>query len=319
MRAHLLARRAGIVVAVAVLLTACGETPGVGGPATEAPPGGSAGEPGPTPIADLDGALARWADFPATAAARPIVLLTDLPVPLDGYAIDPAKLGFICGKTEATIASYPATPTQAQVRWPDGTITNHGALSAQDAVAAIKQSAGSAGVDCSTATPLTLTGVSQGTTELRTDRGTVATTGWVFTGPGVTAPGLAYPAIDPDAFWAVSASLRAGLFPTAELTLGERGLTVYFYGTPTGAGACTSEYEGTAAESASAVAVAIRELPPAQPRPTDLACTEIAQLRSVTVTLARPVGARVVIDTQAQATPVCPMGRVSADAGMPGC
>ncbi|MCI0686231.1 MAG: hypothetical protein L0Y54_03180 [Sporichthyaceae bacterium] len=307
-----------VVVAVAVL-AACGDSTGVdiGGPGGSGAPPGPSVEPAPAP--DLDAALAKWAKFPVSAEPRPIVGLDDLPAPVDGFATDAAKLAFLCRQIDVAIDDYPDTPDQVAVRWADGSSTTHKAISAADVVARIEAAGVPKDVDCSGVQPVRLTGVSLGTAALRTDRGVGQADTWLFTGPGVAGDGLGYPALHPDEYWTVPVELRAGQLPVVAVSADGRALTVYFYGTPTDAGACTSEYEARFVESATAVAVAIRTVPPAQPAPTDVVCPEIAQLRMVEVELTEPLSGRVVVDETGALAPVCPVGRVDTTAGPPSC
>jgi len=322
-RCRYLARLTFAAAAMA-LLAGCGETRAGPGPAPGGEPGDGAMPAGPPAATasppNLDTALAHWGSFPATVTPRPIVALDELPVPQDGFATDPAKLAFACRQIDAAIVRYPATPDRATLRWPDGTATEHRPLAAKDAVAAIDDAGPPTNVDCAGVAPVRITGIKLGETTLRTDRGLVTATGWTFTGPDVRGDGLSYPAIHEDRYWGFAPELRAGQLVATEVAADGRRLTAYFYGTPTNAGACTSEYEAIVAESPAAVAIALRTLPPAQPPPTDVACAEIAQLRTLTVSLAGPLGGRVVVDEQGGVTPVCPAGRIDSQAtGTPAC
>jgi hypothetical protein len=75
-------------------------------------------------------------------------------------------------------------------------------------------------------------------------------------------------------------------------------------------GACQWErnvdYKGVVAESTSAVAVAVQEIARSVPG-GPVACDLVGHPRSVTLTLAGPLGGRVVVDGSGNATPVCPV------------
>jgi hypothetical protein len=114
-----------------------------------------------------------------------------------------------------------------------------------------------------------------------------------------------YPAIAASAVW--KGAVIAGS-TTGGATLGADGrtLTLAFAGVPDTAGPCGADYKGGVAESASAVAVAIEKIPHASSSSGPAACTMVAQQRSVSVTLASPLGGRVVVDAAGAPVTVCP-------------
>ncbi|HKE50527.1 MAG TPA: hypothetical protein VKE25_03360 [Actinomycetes bacterium] len=315
--------------ALAALLAATLAACDSGGDSGSAGPGssssGTTAAPPTTPTANpsapkaLTEALARWADFPAAAVPRPIVVLDEFPVPEYGVATNAAKLAFACGLIEVAIRRYPASPTRATVSWSGGTTTSHAALSAEDAVTFIAGTGTPKGLDCPDVKPVRLTGVHLGTTEFRTDRGRVSTTAWIFTGPEVPGDGFSYPAVRQTEFLRPPRKLSDGELAATEIAAGGRSLIAYFFGTPTNAGACTLEYEAVVAESETAVAITIRPLPAATPSPTDMKCATIAEVRTVTVALAGVLGGRVVVDRAGALAPVCPAGKVRTDGAGPRC
>ncbi|HEX2498931.1 MAG TPA: hypothetical protein VHO00_09015 [Actinomycetes bacterium] len=287
--------------------------PGTGGTTPTGPSGG------PSAPAELNAALARWEEFPATAVPRPVVVLEEFPVPADGFATNAAKRAFACRQIDVSIRRYPHTPRKATISWPGGTTTAHAVLPAEDAITMISGTGPPNGMDCSDVEPVRLTGVHLGTTEFGTDRGQVSTTAWIFTGPEVPGDGLSYPAVAPTEFFRPPPTLSDSELAATEIAAGGRSLTAYFYGTPTNAGACTLEYEAVVAESATAVAITIRPLPAATPSPTDMKCTDIAEVRAVSVPLAGVLGGRVVVDDAGTLAPVCPAGKVRTDGDEPRC
>lgn len=274
--------------------------------------------PSPPPR-ELRAALSRWADFPVAARPRPIVVLDEFPVPVDGFATNPAQLAFACRQIEAKIDKYPATPPHSLVTWAGGTTTAHDALPAEAAVGSMRTAGTPKGMGCADVEPVRLTRARLGQTKFGTDRGQVSTTAWIFTGPEVPGDGLDYPAVAHEEYLIPPRELAAGELPAVEVAAGGRSLTVFFYGTPTDAGACTSEYEAVVGESDTAVAIAIHAVPPAQPPPTDLACPEVSALRTLVVPLADILRARVVVDKDGALTPVCPIDGARTDAGPPFC
>ena len=68
-----------------------------------------------------------------------------------------------------------------------------------------------------------------------------------------------------------------------------------FTGIPDEPGPCGADYRAQVSETLDRVYIRLRELPHAGPQ-GGVACPAIAQLRTVTVTLAAPLGSRAVVD-----------------------
>jgi hypothetical protein len=82
----------------------------------------------------------------------------------------------------------------------------------------------------------------------------------------------------------------------------DRTLTISFTGGPAGHGPCNDSYSATAATSTRAVAFTVYEHP--APAPPNTFCAAVGYTRTVAVRLARPLGARVLVDsTDAGAIP----------------
>ncbi|MEP6752096.1 MAG: hypothetical protein ABI959_05060 [Candidatus Dormiibacterota bacterium] len=279
-----------LTVAVAAFaLIACGQ--GGGGAAV------------PTPISPPTGALVKWTSFPADQKPRPIVWLQNSS-PADGYGTGEAKMAAYCNKYVVGSALPTAVPSRTVARWSDGTSATYRGIPAVAALAALAaDKTHQQDPQCSPIPPLVLNAARLGTFDFVTDRGKAQMTSWLFSAIGVSGE-LAYPAIDPSAFWTGSIISQYG---GAAIVVSGDGLslTYTFYGAPSNPGPCGAEYKGVVAESKGAVAVALQETPHAQPG-QPVACDAMAQQRTVVVVLAQPLGGRVVVDSTGNVNPVCP-------------
>jgi hypothetical protein len=295
------ARTAGAAVLL-VLVAACGSLPGSG---MLPPP--------PSPPTD---ALVPWQGFPADRVPRPIVLLDDLPMS-PGFSNNDGKTATVCHRFAPPAHPLPSdVPANTTSSWADGTVATYGAISASDAYAAMSiVPVSMKGAQCDAAIPLAATGGRLGTFGFNTDRGTAQMSAWLFAFPGALGE-IAYPAIAESAFWS---KVKTMGFFGGGMTVSADGLVLnfWFYGAPSGSGPCDASYTAAVAESTSAVAIAI-QITPAQAQSGDVACPAIAQSRSVTVRLARPLGGRVVIDASGQVIAVCPAS-MPAIPGSPRC
>jgi len=196
-------------------------------------------------------------------------------------------------------------PSRATATWTTGTAVIYpGGISAADAYAAMSRAPAMESPDCATVPPLQITSARLGTYDFATDRGKAQMTSWLFTASATNGE-IAYPALMPGAFWKgglVSQSGNGG----AGVSTDGRSLVWGFAGTPSVAGPCGADYKGVVAESPSAVAVALQVIPHASPGDL-VACPAIAQERTVTVSLASPLGGRVVVDASGYPVTVCPV------------
>lgn len=276
-----------------VLLTACG--PGSDQPAVTLSP------PSP-PTA----ALTAWKDFPASANPRPIIVFdrTLEHIGAAGFTAEPdRKLDWGCNKfvfaAGVTLpASAPGSATAAGISYP--------ALGATDAYSELIEARGGLGKQapqCPTARPFVIKNVRWQVAGFPTDRGTMPMSAWLFDISEIDAY-LGYSAVSPAAFWrnGVSAEGMAGARVSADgLTL-----TLGTVGGPETQGPCGEDLSASAAESDTAVAVAIASrfhTPPAGE-----GCTLEGHFRTVTVRLSRPLGGRVLVDAKGDVGAVCVEG-----------
>ncbi len=278
---------------VALVSVACG---GVGSHLTN-PPAVS------TPTA----ALTAWASFPASQRPRPIILFWDLGPSGGGFTNGDSKLAAMCSKFSLGTSLPSGIPARTSAMWPDGTTDSYSAISAEDAFAAITKSQPGVSPDmCAQIAPLQITTVRFAIAAFRSDRGLVHMSAWFFGSPGVVGE-LEYPALSPPAFWK-GAFISPVSNQTANISADGLTLSYLFYGAPDSSGPCGADYKGVVAEATSAVAVAVQELARSVPD-GPVACPAMAQQRTVTLTLASPLGGRVVVDASGNATPVCPVAK----------
>lgn len=276
-------------IAALLLVVACGSV---------ANPGNAETSPPPT------AALSAWQGFPANKLPRLIVLLGNDSRGGQGFASSDAWIAGLCGKF-ALSGSLPSEVLgQAVASWPDGTTVTYPAASAADTFAAMSYSRpGASAADCSRVAPLQVTAARFGTARFQTDRGRVGISVWIFTVAGVGAA-FPYPAVAPSAVWKgglVGGSTAGGVTISPD----GRTLRYWFTGAPDSPGPCGADYKAAVAESAPAVAISIQKIPHASPS-GPVACTMVAQHRSVMVTLASRLGGRVVVDEAGAAVAVCP-------------
>lgn len=275
------------------LLTACG--PGTGQPSASLSP------PSP-PTA----ALAMWKDFPANANPRPIIVFdrTLEYIGQAGFSAEPdRKQDWFCNKFAfapgvALPATAPGSATAAGISYP--------ALAAVEAYSELisaRARFANQTPQCSTARPFVIKDVRWQVAGFPTDRGTMQMSAWLFDITEIDAY-IGYSAIDPAAFWRTGVSpegMAGGRVSSDGLTL-----TLGAIGGPETPGPCGEDFSASAAESDTAVAVAIASrfhTPPAGE-----GCTLEGHARTVTVRLSRPLGGRVLVDAKGDANSVCVEG-----------
>lgn len=268
-------RRAGRGVAVpvvagtlaVVLLAGCGSTVAAGSQPTRL---------------ELRRVLAAWSRFPVTASPRPLVLAgPDITGPPAGFPSGAAKLAYLDGAIRLP-ARLPHSPVSAG---------GYQVITARQAAALFRPTA-MTGPPASTR--LQVTTVRLGIGMFVTDRGLQRLPAWLFSFAGIRGP-AAVLAVAPAEIFTPPA--RPGGRPPfvdwAFLRPGGRALTVRFTGAQAGHGPCTAGYSVQAAESATAVAVAVIEHPHGS---GNVACSAVGYSRQVTTRLAEPLAARVVVD-----------------------
>ena len=276
----------------AVSLVACGSV-------------GSSHETNPPAVPTPTAALARWAAFPAAQKPRLIVWYSDLETTGGGFTGGDAKIAALCNKYSLSTTLPSTLPARATATWTDGTTAIYGAISAADAFTALVKSQPAQTSDmCGGVPPLQITTVSFGTASFRTDRGGAQMSAWLFGSPGVIGM-LKYPALSPSAFWKAGVA-GPGSLNGAEISPDGLVLTVGFVGAaPASTGVCGADYAPVTAESSAAVAVAVQEIARSVPN-GPVVCDLVGHARSLTITLAAPLGGRVVVDAEGNAAPVCP-------------
>ena len=277
-------RQWGAVVAAAVLipLVAC------------SPP-----HVGPVQYNPLPAALALWKDFPAGQDPRPIVWLGNAS-PVNGFSTPEAWESAACGFFTLN-APFPTDySTYSVVTGPDNESGSYLTIPAGEALWALSRGKGQtgpgSGSGCGATAPLVISAVRLGSFAFDTDRGKLEIPAWLFTATGASGD-LAYPAIAPIAFWNRGMSTDS-FTQTVAVGADGRSLTYRFRDPP---GACEGSYVGVVAESSSAVALWIRDI-----STHGETCMAPRQEHVVRVTLASPLGGRVVVSDNGYAVTVCP-------------
>jgi hypothetical protein len=231
------------------------------------------------------------------------MLLVGTNTPTDGFANnEDAKMAALCQKLTAAIKPSKTIPATANVTWSSGMQAGYPAISAATALAAmIQPGSWPATSPCNVVHPLVATAVRWGAADLPTDRGRAQVDSWLFTMSGMSGE-IAYPALAPSAVWNADMS-KGYVTPGSIISPDGMTLTVRFDG-EVATGQCGADYRWVVAESPTAVAIAVQAIP----HSTDpkLACPAVAQKRQVDVTLASPLGGRVVLDATGNFTSVCP-------------
>jgi hypothetical protein len=302
--------------AVAVLLVGCAaapssQAPGGGRPSGSSVPGSSVpgssvpgssasgsdqphdgqGLAGPPSGGDPQAALATWRSFPVGTTPRPLVLTAGgILDPETGFVTGDQKLAYIDGRfTLATV--LPTAPS---------TFGGYPIVAAKAALDQLRHAPGTSGG--STAQPLRIVGATLGKAAFGTDRGPQLLPAWRFVLEGV-AGAVQVLAVTPNTLWPPTPQ-PLGSRERASIAADGQSVTYSFWGTPPGPGPCGADYAGTVAESRTAAVIRVQDVTvrPSGGGSTDQACTAVAALRTVTVHLAAPLGARVLLT--AQGTPI---------------
>lgn len=253
--------------------------------------------PLPTPPTQ---ALAKWKDFPANASPRPIISFGDTTdqIQATGFSNGDRKMAWVCHKFVLAPGLYvPATAPARAV----ATGASYPAIGATRAWSELMaQPPGGNAADCAAAHNFVVTAVRWATAGFPTDRGTMQMSAWLFDIPEVNGY-LGHAAIDPSAYWggAVTKSTGRGYGISAD------GRTVSIAVGNAEPGPCGSDYTASAAESASAVAIAVKQYPHAKPD-QPVACLLSLRVSNITVTLKAPLGGRVLVDENGNVGEVLP-------------
>ncbi|MFE2755278.1 hypothetical protein ACFXGA_25075 [Actinosynnema sp. NPDC059335] len=261
-----------LALALALLAAGCaarGESALPDLPEQRAMPGAPGRTAGPDP-----------ASFPVTASPRPIVLIGSPPALVRTAGSEQEKVA--AGSGRFTFGGVePPTPGPVSVRLPDGPAT-FPVIGVREALTAMS-------ADGRDGDPLEFVAVELGTAEFPTDRGRRELPAWRFS----TALGSvwAWPAITPDAFWRLG---EVGFALDQGAVADGRQLEVQL---PAPAPPCPGEeptvLEPVVEEGATAVKVGVRTVSGGGG-----SCVRDAMYRSqtYTVTLAEPLGARLLVD-----------------------
>ena len=263
--------------------------------------GGVDGDSGnESPVVTPTAALAAWAAFPAGQTPRPVVLIANRS-PKGGFGSDTAKIAALCHKFTSAITLPTAAPRNVAVTWSTGAKGTYPSMSAAAALAAMTQPGpGTSESYCKTVDSLVFSAVRFGASGYDTDRGSAQIDSWLFTTTAFSGE-MAYPALAASSVW--NADLSGG---SSERTIiSDDGRTVKFgFVGGSGTGPCAVRYQPLLAESATAVAIAVQVAPstPTCNGPSDA----VGYLRTVYVSLAAPLGGRVVLDATGKLESVCP-------------
>jgi hypothetical protein len=258
----------------------------------------------PSPVSTPTAALLAWDTFPVGQIPRPVVLVVNPSRSVGFGSNDDAKMAAACNRLTTAIALSNVVPHTASVSWSTGTKAAYPSMSAAAAFAAMTQyGSGTSQSTCASVQPFVVTAVHLLPFGFVTDRGQAQIDSWLFTLGGIDL--VAYPAVAPSAL--LNADLSKGSTYIGS-TLGADGLslTVSFSGKES-TGVCAADYRGVVAESRTAAAVALQEIP--HPDSDQSNCEGISELRYVDVHLAGALGGRLVLDASGNVVPVCSIAK----------
>ncbi|MEO3799304.1 hypothetical protein [Nonomuraea sp. B1E8] len=190
-------------------------------------------------------------------------------------------------------AKLPADPPgDADVRWPDGEVSQVPLILAASAYAEFSKPADLIEEECPArgCRPLRVTGVKLGKVPLETSRGTIQVPAWKFTVEGVEQKKI-HVAVDPSAVTARPERTQGGVEEVMafDLVAGKPDELLLRYGF----GACDTVHGPRAYETDQLVVVDMDE----EDSSSGKACPAILHTATTTVTLARPLGDRLVLDS----------------------
>ena len=297
--------RAAAVLVAALAVAACGSqraAPPVTAHAT--PP--AQGQNGPAAfITRARQVTAVWERSAAARAWRAGLVLPDAsdltPVPRDqGFSSQRAKDAFGSGHFRLA-ATLPAQPLAGVVRWADGTTLRLPLLTASAAFAELAAQRPCGGPDA--CGQLTVTGAQPGAVTVPTSRGLARVPAWHFTVAGlgwqVSEVGVARSALVVlPGHGPIPPAGRAtpGVSALTAISADGRTLTLGFSGS-----ACDAAWGAYRYESSGTVVAGSWQRPSAVNTP----CPAVGMPRTARVTLARPLGTRVVLDV-ASGLPLVP-------------
>jgi hypothetical protein len=274
-------------VAALLIITACGTAQG------------SAPLPLPSPPT---AALAAWKDFPASASPRPIIIFERAleRIGPSGFTSEPdRKLAWSCYRFAfaAGVQLSETAPARAMAGGTPATYPSIGSARAWAQLLASRRPSGSG--QCATFPPFLIKSVRWGTAAFLSDRGATTMSAWLFDVAEIDAY-LAYSALDPSAFW--GGGVNPGGGRGARITADGRTLEVQVGNAQPGP--CGNSYTAAAAESGTAVAVAVKAYPHASPGDA-VVCDLVLRLSYISVPLKAPLGGRVLVDESGRVSMVC--------------
>jgi hypothetical protein len=284
--ARAICRAVALAWPLAAVLAGCGVLPGTG-PDLDAL------------HAQARAALDRWAAAKASSGADIGIVgeRTGQVGDWEGPVGENNKLALMAGRVRVT-AELPAdTPSEGTVTWADGTTTAVPVLSATDAVAALV--AGAMGSPCDECRALEITSARLVAGPVETIRGAATAPIWEFTLAGtrviVTQVAIADPVVVEPPAWNPDHPPVGLAIDAATGRPEDASLTVSFVGAPKpGSEPCGSDYTTEAVESDLAIVVIVVE----HPHGFGESCTAVGAIRTATVTLAKPLGLRAVLEVQ---------------------
>jgi hypothetical protein len=237
-------------------------------------------------------ALAGWRAFPVATTPRPLVLTAGTVLdPQTGFVTGEQKVAYIDGQF-ALGTALPAGPS---------TYGGYPVVQAKAALDQLRHAPGTQGG--STAQPLRITRATLGKATFGTDRGPQLLPAWQFSIEGVSGTAQVL-AIAPEALWPPK-PLPLGSPEQATVAADGQSIAYSFYGSPAGPSPCGAEYAATVVESRTAAVISVAVVTPnpaGGSTATNQACPAYAAKRTVSVRLATPLGARVLLT--AQGTPI---------------
>jgi hypothetical protein len=243
-------------------------------------------------------ALARWADAVKKSGGATITFIGELTGQIGDWESAVAGNDKVALQSGMVVTPTPLpdeAPSRGKVAWVDGTGVDVNVLSAAKALANLVADGGN-GATCADCTPLVVTGANLATSLVQTSLGPANAPVWVFTikgtavrvtrvavDPSVTVEPPPYNADNPPAGVSIDAAYGK---------VDSRKLQVSF------TGCATDDYVTEAVESELAIVVIIDRKAPAS------SCARlVGTSRSLTVTLADPLGKRAVLEIR-QGLPV---------------
>jgi hypothetical protein len=184
----------------------------------------------------------------------------------------------------------PKSPVEARVRWPDGSVSQVPLVTAAEAYAELSKPADFIEEECPAkgCRPLRVTGAELGETTLETSRGAIPVPTWLFTVKGVESK-FEYVAVAPSAVTA-RPQAREGEFEEVmgfDLVAGKPHELLLEYGY----GSCDRVHGARAYETGKLVVVDVDE------EGSGGICDLALHMGTITVTLTRPLGDRLVLDS----------------------